>query len=253
VKSSLILFILFLACSPAVQAQELSLKTQDFPPYTYLIDGKLSGPAVEIIHATCQQADLECHMELLPWARAQDAVEHGKAHGLFVLAKNKERTSWLAFSYPLFEANYGFFVRSQNLLEYTAPSDISGYHIGVYGPSNTSTRLESIVSQAERCTVEMRPDDEAGFKKLNHGRIDAVYSNKYVGDALISKMHLRMTRYAGTEGKALYYLAFSKANTEKKTIKRFNEAYLKLYEDGSIARILGAYNMKPVPIKDPIE
>ncbi len=46
---------------------------------------------------------------------------------------------------------------------------------------------------------------------------------------------------------------FQKRNTEKKTIKRFNEAYLKLYEDGSIARILGAYNMKPVPIKDTIE
>ncbi|WP_319469394.1 transporter substrate-binding domain-containing protein [uncultured Pseudodesulfovibrio sp.] len=252
-KSSLILFILFLACSPAVQAQELTLKTQDFPPYAYLIDDKLSGPAVEIIHATCEQADLECHMELLPWARAQDAVKHGKDNGLFVLAKTPERTAWLAFSYPLFEANYGFFVRSQNLLEYTAPSDISGYHIGVYGPSNTSKRLESIVSQAKGCTVEMRPDDEAGFKKLNHGRIDAVYSNKYVGDALISKMHLRMTRYAGTEGKVLYYLAFSKRNTEEETIKRFNEAYLKLHEDGSIAKILDTYNMKPVPIKCPIE
>lgn len=210
-----ICFVLLALC-PIALGQDLSFKTQDFPPYTFLVDGTLSGPAVEIVQATCQEANIEYDIELLPWTRAQDSVIHGISNSLFVIGKNKERESWLNFSYPLVEAEYGFFVQKHDMLEYMEPDDISGYHIGVYGPSNTATRLMTIVSKTENCTIDMRPDDEDGFRKLNFGRVNAVFSNKHAGNALIHKMNLQNIRYAGTDCTVLYYIGFSKEYVKRR-------------------------------------
>jgi polar amino acid transport system substrate-binding protein len=37
---------------------------------------------------------------------------------------------------------YGFFVRAGDALAFKQNSDIKGYTVGVYGPSNTATALD---------------------------------------------------------------------------------------------------------------
>ena len=123
---------------------ELILNTQDFAPFNYAVNGVVSGPAADIIRRVCADMKVECPMRLLPWRRAQQEVEEGKAHGMFVIGWNAERAKWLHFSPPLLNTEYGFFVRDDNALRFTQNGDVSGYTVGVYGPSNTATALEKI-------------------------------------------------------------------------------------------------------------
>ena len=58
-------------------------------------------------------------MRLLPWRRAQQEVEDGKAQGMFVIGWNAERAEWLHFSPALVNTEYGFFVRDDNPLKFT--------------------------------------------------------------------------------------------------------------------------------------
>ena len=105
------------------------------------------------------------HLRSLPWRRAQQEVQEGKAHGMFVIGWNAERAKWLHFSPPLLDTEYGFFVREDNPLKFQQNTDVKGYTVGVYGPSNTATALEKIKAEINDVTIDMTPDDEAAFKK----------------------------------------------------------------------------------------
>lgn len=129
-------------------------------------------------------------------------------------------------------------------------TDVKGYRVGVYGPSNTSKSLEKIKAQIQDMTIDMRPNDEAGFKKLSVGRIDAVFSNRDVGNALIAKLNLDNIRYAGMQRRLKYYIGFSQQYTDKKLVDQFNQTLLDLYRNGAAQAILKSHNMEPVAVKE---
>jgi polar amino acid transport system substrate-binding protein len=240
------IFTLVLQC----QAKELVLDTQDFAPYSYLENGQVSGPAASIIKQVCAEMNTKCELRLQSWTRAQYNVRKGKANGLFVLAKNEERENWLIFSVPIFQAEYGIFVRESDTMIFTDISQLKGYLIGVYGPSNTSKQLDLIQKKIPEMKIDLRPDDIAGFKKLYHGRNDAVFSNKDVGWMIIKEHKFKGIRYAGAYKKTLYYVGFSKKTTDEQTVKDFNAAYIKLYKNGTIKTILHTHDMKPLALDE---
>lgn len=252
-SSSALLLALMLTASLVPRpgrALELVLNTQDFAPFTYAIDGVVSGPASDVIRRVCKEMDATCKINLLPWNRAQDEVRTGKAHGMFVIGWNEKRAKWVHFSPPMINTEYGFFVRADNPLSYKQISDVEGYSVGVYGPSNTANSLDKLKKQMEAQNlrpigIDMRPDDEAGFKKLALGRIDAVFSNRDVGFALIGKLNLKgAVRYAGPSKRLKYYVGFSLEHNDKSVLERFDEAYVALYRKGVIKEILDRHQIE---------
>ena len=223
---------------------ELKFNTEDFAPFNYEVNGVVSGPAADVIRTICAEMHITCSFKLLPWLRAQQEVREGIAHGLFVIGWNEERANWMYFSPPLMGTEYGFFVQNDNPLQFKDPSDVKGYRVGVFGPSNTSRSLEAIQSQIQDMTIDMRPDDEAGFKKLSLGRVDAVYSNKAVGFELIAKLGLKNIRYAGVHRLLTYYVGFSQQYTAKDIVDRFNTTFMDLYKRHIIQEILAKYDME---------
>jgi polar amino acid transport system substrate-binding protein len=240
------MFIIALQC----HSKELVLDTQDFAPYSYLENGQVTGPAASIIKQVCAEMKTKCELRLQSWTRAQYNVRNGKANGLFVLAKTEDRKDWLYFSVPLFQAEYGVFVRESDTLNFTDVSQLKGYMIGVYGPSNTSRLLELIQEKVPEINIDMRPDDTVAFKKLHHGRNDAAFSNRDVGWMIVKTHKLKGIRYAGAYKKTLYHIGFSKKTTDEQTVKEFNAAYMKLYKNGTIKAILHTYDMAPLALEE---
>ena len=135
-------------------------------------------------------------------------------------------------------------------MKFGKPSDIGGYKVGVYGPSNTSNSLNKIRIKMAKdglkaIRIDMRPDDESGFRKLALGRLDAVFSNRDVGHALIAKLGLKnKIRYSGPQRKLKYYIGFSMAHNDKKVLETFDAAYRKLHKSGDVKRILDKHAME---------
>ena len=236
-------------------AGELKFNTQDFAPFSYEIDGVVSGPAADIIRRVCQEMSTTCTFKLLPWKRAQAEVKDGTANGMFIIGWNAKRAKWVHFTPAIMNTEYGFFVKNDNSLKYARPNDIDGYTVGVYGPSNTANSLNKIKAKMEEeklnpVKVDMRPDDEAGFKKLALGRLDAVFSNRDVGFALIAKLGLQgKVRYAGASRSLKYYIGFSQKYNDKAILEKFDAAYLQLYKRGVIQGILDRYQMELAQIE----
>lgn len=251
----LVVFSCLLFTTP-VMGTELKFNTQDFPPFNYEINGIVSGPAADIIREVCKDMKISCSFKLLPWRRAQASVKKGNANGLFVVGWTKERDKWLYFSHPIMETEYGFFVLKTNTLQFKQISDVEGYRVGVYGPSSTSKSLEKLRDQMEenqlhKITIDMTHDDILSFRMLNrqNRNLDAVYSNRDVGNTIIKMLSLKNIRYAGAQRKLKYYIAFSKQFTDKKVVDRFNATLLDLYKRGVIQNILKKYSLKPAEIE----
>ncbi len=238
---------IFLIHLPRVAAEQLIFNTQNFKPFSYEADGIVSGPGADIIRAVCKNMGTICSFELLPWTRAQHEVRTGKANALFLIGLNQERSKWLYFSPALVVIEYGIFVRKDNPLEFKDVKDINGYTVCVYGPSNTSRSLEIIKKEIKDLTIDIAPHDEPAFKKLsNRQRIDAVYSNKDVGNALIKQLALTNIRYSGCHLKIKYYVGFSKQFNDKAVVDKFNTTCQMLYKNDLIPKILKSYSMEPV-------
>jgi polar amino acid transport system substrate-binding protein len=233
----------------AAPAAELILNTQDFAPFSYEVNGAVAGPAADVIRRVCEDMKLTCTMRLLPWRRAQQEVQEGKAHGMFVIGWNAERAKWLHFSPPLLNTEYGFFVREDNSLRFQQNADVKGYTVGVYGPSNTATALEAIKAEVKDLTIDVTPDDEAAFKKLALGRVQAVFSNRDVGHDLLRKLAIANVRYAGRQQGLKYYIGFSQKFADKAVVDDFNATFRALHKQGVVREILGRYRMDPAPLE----
>jgi polar amino acid transport system substrate-binding protein len=232
-----------------VGAGDLILNTQDFAPFSYEVNGVVSGPAADVIRRVCTSMKIDCPLRLLPWRRAQQEVVEGKAHAMFVIGWNAERAKWLHFSPPLLNTEYGFFVRDDNPLKFTQNADVKGYTVAVYGPSNTATALEKIKTAIGDLTIDMTPDDESAFRKASLGRVKAVFSNRDVGHDLIKKLGITNLRYAGRQQTLKYYIGFSQKFTDKKLVDQFNETFRTLHKQGIVQELLGRYRMDAAPLE----
>jgi polar amino acid transport system substrate-binding protein len=231
-------------------AAELIFVTQEFAPFNYTENGVVAGPTADIIRKVCAEMRIECPMRSLPWGRAQQEVQEGKAHGIFSVGWNAERAKWLYFSPPLLETEYGFFVRTDNPLKFTQISDVKGYTVGVYGPSNTATALEKIRADlGGDLTIDMTPHDEPAFRKASLGRVRAVFSNRDVGYDLIKQLGITNLRYTGRQQSLKYHVAFSQKFADKKLVDQFNETFRALHKQGVIREILARYRMDPVALE----
>jgi polar amino acid transport system substrate-binding protein len=230
-------------------AAELKFNTQNFEPFNYEVNGVVAGPTADIIRKVCAEMKITCTLNLLPWRRAQEEVANGIAQGLFTIGWNEERAKTLYFSPTLMNTQYGFFVRNDNPLKFKHVSDVKGYTVGVFGPSNTSFFLEKIRAEIKDLTIDMTPEDESAFKKLSLGRVDAVYSNKDVGYFLMGKLNIKNIRYAGFHTGLKYYVGFSQKFTDKKLVDQFNATFRNLHKRGVIQEILAKHKMDAAPLE----
>jgi polar amino acid transport system substrate-binding protein len=241
-------------------AVELKFNTQDFSPFSYQVNSVVAGPATDIIRAVCQKIEVDCSFKLMVWADAQKEVRDGKANAMYVIGWNKARANWLYFSPQILQTQYGFFVAKGNSLTFKEVRDLSGYRVGVYGPSNTSKSLEEVKVKMEKdktmepIVIDLQPDDILTFKDLDSPQrtVTAVYSNQDVGNAIIRREKLQNLRYAGAHKVLEYFIGFSKKHTDKKLVERFNVGYIQLYLNGEIAAILKRYDMVPATIEQHI-
>jgi polar amino acid transport system substrate-binding protein len=249
VALSVMVVAVVLAPVRPVGAAELIFNTQEFSPFNYGVNGVASGPAADIIRRICTEIKADCPMRVLPWRRAQQEVEEGKAHGLFVIGWNAERAKWLHFSPAILNTEYGFFVRDDNPLKFTRNADVKGYTVGVFGPSNTSTSLEKIKAEIGDLTIDMTPDDLAAFRKLSLGRVKAVFSNRDVGYDTARQLGITKIRYSGRQQTLKYYIGFSQKFTDKKLVDQFNATFRVLHKQGVIQDILTRYRMDAAPLE----
>ncbi len=227
-----------------VSKDTIIFNTQEFAPFNFSQNGKITGPVKDVIDIVCATMNINCTFKSLPWPRSQKEVRTGEAHALFSIGKNIARKKWLHYSLPVVKTEYGFFTNTKSLSSITTLNELSDKTVGVYGPSNTYSTLQSIQNDVPTMDIDLRHDSESGFKKLSRNRVDAVFSNRFVGEFIINKNALSNLQYSYKFKELRYYIGFNKSFFDVRFINEFNEHILKLYKNQTIQLILKKYNME---------
>lgn len=251
-------FLLLL--SGPLLAAEWTFVTEDFPPFSYPQAGSVvaadapvamaAGPFAEIIEQACKRLAWHCTLHVLPWRRALDLAETGQVEGIFTVLDVPERQRYFYISRMLLAARYSLFTLPGQTLDYHQPSDLNGFHIGVYGPSGTALVLAGLLKQAEGATLEMETDNPRVLRKLVAGRYGergAVVINHDVALYLQRQLGLPALREAGTVKAIAYGVGLSRARVSEADFQTFNAVLGELQRDGTVANIARQHQLQVAP------
>ena len=227
----------------AAEAETVRFVTQHFPPFSYLQQGQVEGPARALIDKACELLEQRCEHQLLPWERAQKRLQLGHAEGMYVIGWNPQRAEQYRFSIPLLSTEYGFFVRGDDPLHRIDVQALAGYQVAAMAASNTLTSLQGLQRQGHGFEIIEVNDSATAFRLLAAGRVHAVYSNREVGHALIRQHRYDELHYAVAHKQLDYFIGFNPDQVSDVWLARFNQHLQQLHTDGTARQLLRRYGI----------
>ena len=101
--------------------------------YSYLQNGKVAGPASEVVEATLQRAGLNDYsLALYPWARAYDMAQQEENVLIYLIARTPERESLFKWVGEIMRIDYHFYkLRERKEIVVPDLQSAKNYSIGV--------------------------------------------------------------------------------------------------------------------------
>ena len=243
----LLLLLTGIACS--AKAQDITIVTENYPPYHYEQDGVVVGQGTETVQAVLDVLHIRARIGIYPWARAYYMALNDKNTLIYGIARTPQRENlfkWIGVSSPV---RYCLFaLASRNDIHVRTLEDARHYTIGTVRDDIIEQYLLENGFQI-RDQIEPNSSYEANLKKLISGRIDLwgvvdltgyylARSNQYPEDRIKEVYCLKDLSAEGA------YMAFSK-NTPDALVDRFRDALRHIKADGTYDRILSKYSQGP--------
>lgn len=241
----LYLFLVCLCACNLARAQSIQVVTEEFPPYNYTVDHKVSGVSTDVVRAVLERLKLKTDIVVHSWARAYLMATNEKNVLIYSIGRNKKREKlfhWVGVIAPV--KYYLFALSSRDDININTLDQARKYVIGTviqdvreqYLVSKGFKRTQNIVSTGHY---------KNNFKMLIKNKIDLWSMSELAAYHVV-----RQSGYAsGIIKKALlleelanegYYMAFS-LETPDDVVNRFRTALESIKEDGTFQRIHDSY------------
>ncbi|MBC3872567.1 substrate-binding periplasmic protein [Undibacterium flavidum] len=228
------------ALSWSSHAQTLSIYCEeDRPLQFYDSEGKLTGMTVEIVQEIQKRTGNTDPIQVVPWARGLDKIDHNPNTLLFSMARTPERENSYQWIGPIMANIYGLYAKADSTLQVHNIEQAKNISlIGVYRDDirdQTLTRLG--FTNLDRASSNI-----SSFKKLMMGRI-AVYTDSQLGVeslAVASGFKPSDVKLIFELFKSELYIAASKA-TSPALVEKWNHALEDMKRDKTFARIQQKY------------
>lgn len=147
--------------------RELRFVTEALPPYSQQVDGRATGPMVDVLQATCARLQWRCPVEVLPWRRALRTAQAGEVEGLFAIVTPPTTRPRFHVSPPVIDARYLLYARAGESLQFDGDTrPLAGRRLGVYGPSAAEDALRALLAGVADAQVEIETDNRTVLRKL---------------------------------------------------------------------------------------
>lgn len=242
--SSLLVLLVFTA---AARAAAIPIVTdENFPPLTYVDNGKPTGIDVDMMAEAARRTGLNIRFEPMPWRRALMELQRGTVPMGMPLFRTAEREAYATFVAPVHFSNLGAFVVKGKAFPFDSIGDLRGKRLGLMRGWAITDELDHAIADG-RLQAEEASTIDQNLHKLMLGRIDVFVSNvfsvRYVmkGTPMAQQIEL-LPHLLQTDRPA--YLAISKnANQpdEAALIASLRAALTTLHKDGTYSKIVAHY------------
>ena len=235
-----LLFTLCLSLAPlsAPLAETLHFVTEEYAPFNYLKDGKITGIAVDQVEAISKAAGIDYTMEIMPWARAFAMAENQPRTCVFTTSYNRERADRFAWVNPLLKDEMVLLKRKDGSKGPATMTEALSVKVGSQRGDFAVEALEELGFK----DIDLATDIDLSLRKLLSGRIDLLPTSiktyeKMVKDGYAVEKAMLM---AGQ----IYGIACHK-DTPSDVIARLQSELDKLIVSGEQDRIFTTYGLPP--------
>ena len=230
-----LLLALFCGSSPAQTIKGVSEDTS----FSYLQNGKVAGPASEVVEATLKRAGLnDYRLALYPWARAYDIAQQEPNVLIYLIARTPARETLFKWTGEIMRVEFPVYkLRERTDIVVPDLQTAKNYSIGVM---RDDLRHEYLKAQGfTKLVVSAQNADN--FKKLVNQQVQLVPmperdAIQFCEDAKIDFARLEQvfTLDALTTG---LYMAYSQSTSDD-IVARTRTAFNSLKAEGVVARLM---------------
>lgn len=226
-------------------ADNYTLTTDHYAPYTIVEGSTISGIFTELVNAALKQEGHTASYQAVPWARATSMTQEGEVTGTIPWFKTPEREAVYLYSDPIIDAKNVIFIKKGGRiakdLVWNGYADLKPYKMG----GTKGYWYEEGFRKAD-VPLDLVNKDDQNVQKLEAGRIDGFITDELVGWALIKKM------LPGKEGdfdtvskpdsaSALHVMGTKKNPDGAKLITAVNNGMKKIKASGEYDKIVAKY------------
>lgn len=237
-KTLLLTLCLSFAPLSAPLADTLHFVTEEYAPFNYTKDGKITGIAVEQVEAITKAAGIDYTLEIMPWARAFAMAETQPKYCVFTTGYNRERSDRFVWVNPFLKDEMVLLKRKDDGKSPATLREALSMKVGSQRGDFAVEALEELGFK----DVDLATDIDITLRKLLSGRIDLMPTSiktyeKMVKDGYPVEKAMLM---AGQ----IYGLACHR-QTPQGLIKALQLQLDKLILSGEQDRIFTAYGLPP--------
>lgn len=194
-----LVFLLLVWCLPTMLKAQDSfivhiLADDEYPPYSYVENGKLTGIYVELVKKAALLLKPTYHIKLvpMPWRRALALIENGEAFAILPPYKHLELRPYIfPYSIPLFEEHVVVYCHRRFNLTAFFNNETKKRPVNLGINSGYMILNDKYLAAVDDNRIILRENKStsANIKKLIKGRIDC-----YVNDKLTIEQGLKAER-----------------------------------------------------------
>ena len=221
----------------------LEVVTEEWPPYNYTVDGKLTGFSTEVVEATLKRAGLSYLLRLGVWEGAYQRALTQKNVLIYTLARTPERESLFYWIGPLAPRQVNLYkLKSRTNININQLSDAKNYVTGLVKNDALHVFFKS-KGFVDGQNLQAVDDQALNIKMLFAGRIDFISDSALSLSWMLSNEGLSFDKLEKVlvliDGGG-YYLALNRSS-DKALVEKIQKAFENVVDDGSLAKISTRY------------
>ncbi len=230
---------LLLCVSAAVQAQTLTVMTEDWPPFNVEVNGKASGLSCDVVNEIMVRNKEVLPIVFLPWARALNNINTQKMQVLFSTAMNDERKPLYKWVGPIASMNESIFAKKPSKFKVKVLADAKvAKSVGVAIGSASNEAL----TKAGFTNISAQQTSDALVQMLMADRLDLVLTSapSFYEAARKNKIDTTGIEEVLIVNSLQLYIAFS-IDVPDATVAKWKASFDSMVKDGTYAKIVVKY------------
>ena len=239
----LLLPLFYILLTPHLQAEELTIITEEMPPYNYSDENKTAaGFSTEIVKELLRRTEIaiaDGKIKVYPWARAYMIIEKNKNVLVYSMTRSEERENLFKWVGPIASRTIWFWkLKERNDIVVNSLQDAKKYKVGAVLEFSSANYMKSLGFDLDLCTSE-----ERNFKKLIANRIDMLTALELSAAYHMKKQHRDLNdleKLVRLDDRYDYYLALN-INTSDEIVNKLQIALDNAKKDGTYQKIKELY------------
>lgn len=230
-----------LAAAASVCAQEITVVTEEYPPYNFLDSNKrISGMATEVVEAVLKRARLDYKLAIYPWARAYQLAQDAPNVLIYSIGRSEQRENLFKWVDVIAPYDVSLFrLKSRPEIQVLRLADARRFKIGAVRDDIRAQYLAK-----EGLKPDLVNDDSANVKKLATARIDMFPIDEFGMIALYQREGIdprSVVKVIKLEALSVgLYMAFSK-QTPDDVVNKCKAALAEMKKDGTFEKVRVKY------------